>query len=104
VSRSRGPAFLELLNRWDSNHYTTLIFGNPWQNPTAPHLLRYGVYWVLLLGTFFLGDRCARRPAWFQAVVVALLALNLATARGYARWAAGHTEELRSGGSREAAC
>jgi hypothetical protein len=39
---------------------------------------------------FFLGDRCARRPVWFQALVlVALLALNLATARGYAvgRWA-----------------
>lgn len=111
--------------------FKTFVFGNPWQNPTAPHLLRYGVYWVLLLGTyflvrrqpalglyaalslgvmllqgevanvfrfgtvvfpvlFFLGDRCARRPVWFQAVVVvALLALNLATARGYAvgRWA-----------------
>ena len=39
---------------------------------------------------FFLGDRCARRPLWLQGVVlVALLALNLATARGYAvgRWA-----------------
>lgn len=129
-------AFLHAQSGWHradsvASVFKTFVFGNPWQNPTAPHLLRYGVYWVLLLGTFFLarrqpalglysalslgvmllqgevanvfrfgtvvfplffflGDRCARRPAWFQAgVVVALLALNLATARGYAvgRWA-----------------
>ncbi|PTL81825.1 mannosyltransferase family protein [Vitiosangium sp. GDMCC 1.1324] len=129
-------AFLHAQNGWHHADsvaavFKTFIFGNPWQNTRSPYLLRYGVFWVCLIGTwflsrrqpalglyaalsmavmllqgevanvfrfgtvvfpllFFLGDRCARRPVWFQGVVVvALLLLNLATARGYAvgRWA-----------------
>ncbi len=52
------------------------------------NVYRFGAVVFPLL--FFLGDRCARRPAWFQAVVVmSLLLLNLSVARAYAlgKWA-----------------
>jgi len=129
-------AFVEAQRGWHragsvAEVFKTFVFGNPWQNTRSPYLLRYGVYWVFLVGTaflarrqpalglyaalclgvmllqgevanvyrfgtvvfpllFFLGDRCARRPGWFQGVaLLVLLSLNLATARGYAlgRWA-----------------
>ncbi|WNG44130.1 hypothetical protein F0U60_08450 [Archangium minus] len=129
-------AFLQAQSGWHRADsvaavFKTFVFGNPWQSTRSPYLLRYAVFWLLLIGTFllarrqpalglysglslgvmllqgevanvfrfgtvvfplffFLGDRCARRPVWFQgAVLVALFALNLATARGYAvgRWA-----------------
>lgn len=129
-------AFVEAQRGWHRAEsvaavFKTFVFGNPWQNTRGPYLLRYGVFWVFLIGTgflarrqpalglyaalslgvmllqgevinvfrfgtvvfpllVFLGDRCARRPVWFQgAVVLTVLLLNLATARGYAlgRWA-----------------
>jgi hypothetical protein len=129
-------AFMEAQRGWNRagsvvEVFKTFVFGNPWQNTRGPYLLRYGVYWVFLVGTaflarrqpalglyaalslgvmllqgevanvyrfgtvvfpllFFLGDWCARRPGWFQGVVLlVLLSLNLATTRGYAlgKWA-----------------
>ncbi len=136
VAAGSPLAFVEAQRGWHhvesvAEVFKTLVFGNPWQNTRAPHLLRYGMYWVLLVGTaflvrqqpalglyavlslgavllqgevanvyrygtvvfplfFFLGDWSARRPGWFQGVVLGvLLLLNLSMARGYAlgRWA-----------------
>ncbi|HEX8823188.1 MAG TPA: hypothetical protein VF794_24880 [Archangium sp.] len=129
-------AFVEAQRGWHraesvAEVFKTFVFGNPWQNTRSPYLLRYGVFWLFLVGAallarrqpalglyaalsmgvmllqgdvanvyrygtvvfpllFSLGDRCARRPGWFQGVaVMVLVLLNLATARGYAlgKWA-----------------
>lgn len=62
VAAGSPLAFVDAQRGWNrarsvAEVFNTFVFGNPWQNTRGPYLLRYGLYWVLLVGTALLARR-----------------------------------------------